>query len=129
MKKKLLFLLPLLMITSCKAEVSKTPYEWCFYEISDEYSIENGGLFYSYQEIVVPKSEEEWCIKNYHVKSIYEYLITVGDEQNNKFDIYYGGVGFSSRGKNKYKESEVVIIDCDWVYSIPIEKVLIGEDL
>ena len=125
--RKSLLLLPLLLLTSCNVEQSKTPYEWCFEYIINDYDYEDNDLVYSYQEVIVRKSDIEWCEKQYGSKSTYEYFITVCDEYNDKFDVYFGGVCFNKSGKNKYYRSEIVEIDCDWVYSIPIERTLVGE--
>lgn len=119
----------LLLLTSCNVEQSKTPYEWCFECIIDDYDYEDDDLLYSYQEVVVRKSDIEWCEKQYGAKSTYEYIITVCDEYNDKFDVYFGGVCFNKKCKSRYYRSEIVEIDCDWVYTIPIEETLVGGKL
>lgn len=134
MKKKLSFLLPLLLITSCKTEVSKTPYEWCFDEILSNYDWQQKtdiDLWYSYEEIITPNyNSTEWYYSiEKRIKSTFDYKMTIYDGYDDKVDVYWGGIAFSSKKKTKYKYSEIVMVDCDWLYSIPIEKVLMGEEL
>lgn len=132
MKKSLLLLPICLLLASCTIEKSYTPLEYCLndvlYNQDYDWVCEDTDLTYMYQEIYMAR-KSVWATaydKEHNVKSIYCYEISIYNEETDYVDVWYCGIGFKVGKKSKYKPSENAWIDCDWIYSIPIENTLLG---
>lgn len=128
MKKSLLLLPIFLLLASCTIEKSYEHVEYCLYEVSCEYEWTQFSDFEEncyYKEInFFGNSREQWTKG---VKSVCTYEIDVLNDEKYTIDVWLCGIAFNTKGKNKYKPSECVWVDCDWLYSIHIETTLIGE--
>lgn len=123
MKKTLILAaLPLLLMVSCDNGSGKTPLEYCCQEVIDEnysdYVEKDYSFSYSYKEIYFlgNSSEDEWH-QTPNVKSVYRYEISFYLDFIDSIDVYYCGIAFNSGKKERYSAKEIVIVDCDWIYS------------
>lgn len=127
--KKLLFLLPLLLLTSCEdSKGYHTPLEYCYYEVCCNYEeyYKTCNTPYTYKEIYYAYDLDSEWYEDHNVKAVYNYEITIYDEE--KLDVWFCGIAFNCKYK-VYLPSQCVGIDCDWIYSIVYESELTEIDL
>ena len=130
MKKFLLILPMLLLLSSCNNEQYKTPLEWCYLEVTtnyDNYWEEDFDLPYSYKEIFANYNLDSEWYSNHNVKSVYNYEITVYVDDTEMIDVWYCGIAFNCY-KQTYTAKQCVGVDCDWAYSIPFETIVKGDE-
>lgn len=107
--KKLLLLIPLLLLTSCDNIVRKTPLGWCLWEIHkhEDYDCEWSYIYNNIQNY----DDED----NYHLKAYYITVFT--DDRIGEWycfiecelkDLFSRGIG-----RTVYSWEEVNLIDCD----------------
>lgn len=120
MKKSKLLVVSLLALTlcGCNGEKAKKPFKYCVEEINKISEKCKGDYCYSYTEL--HNVESAWNTE-YDCEYFYKISIFTDCEES----VWLCGVCFklsafdkATRTGDFFEESELVGIDCDWMYSI-----------